>query len=108
RREALRIACAMAGLDDAGQPRPGEVWRPPPRRPEPAPEPLAEAELEARMRAVRLASLHYSYLAELEEVPTGERRRHPTALEHIDFLAELGAFDPRRVRIGDACRRQVA
>lgn len=90
---AVKAACELAGLDrETGRPTPGEVWRPrrlPP--PEPEPEPLAVEDLAERMRAVRLAAHHYQILAELV---VGDD--WPSTAEHVDFLAERGAF-PRRL-----------
>ena len=63
---------------------------------------LDAVDVAERMRAVRLAALHY------QSVPRRARRREdwPSPEEHVDFLAELGAFDAQRVRIGDG-RRMV-
>jgi len=102
--EAVRIARELAGL---GAPSPSTGWSVPSVRSAssgprilPSVPALDAVDVAERMRAVRLAALHYQYLAGLAD---GED--WPSPEEHVDFLAELGAFDARRVRIGDGRRR---
>lgn len=102
---AVKAACQLAGLDrETGRPTPGEVWRPRRAPPPPVPEaePLAVEDLAERMRAVRLAAHHYQILAGLI---AGDD--WPSAAEHVDFLAEHGAFPRRRDLFNDRLQRVV-